>query len=116
METGPEVAMRHVLQLTPELACEIAGAPVVVFVDADPHAAEPRIEPVMPYGGSGTPLGHTMSAAEVVGLAQRLYGFRGAAYLCRVPAAGFEGEGLSPHAEAGARGAAELLRALLVRR
>jgi hypothetical protein len=47
-----------------------------------------------------------------VGLARRLYGFQGDAFLCRIPGEDFgEGEGLSALAEANVRKAVRLLRA-----
>ena len=110
---GRAVTKCSVLQLTPELSCEVARAETVVFIDADASGAEPRMEPVVAGQCHGTPLAHSMIPAEVVYLAQRLYGFTGGVWLCHVPAARFEGEGLSEPANAHANTAASLVRAFL---
>jgi len=84
-----------VIQLTPELAETIANFDTVIFLDADVTANHITIEPV-----SAKPplpsLSHASSPAEVAALARSLYGFRGEALVCRIPAADFSfGEGLS---------------------
>jgi hydrogenase maturation protease len=97
-------------QLTPEVAAELEGIDEVFFMDADPGADSPRIERI----GPGRPwLGdsHTGTPASIVHLARRLFGFRGDAYLCRIPARDFSfGEQLSAAAESQAQAAAALLR------
>jgi hydrogenase maturation protease len=99
-----------VLQLTPEIAAEIAGAQTVIFIDASVGEEQPRVERIE-AGGRSTPLAHAMSPAEVVCLAQRLYTFAGEAFLCRLPASSFhDAERLSPFAEEGARAACALLQ------
>jgi len=109
----PEIAVRDVFQLTPELAEDLAGAQTVVFIDASVAAAEVMIEPVEAAAGS-TPMSHSLAPPEVVALARVLFGFEGRAWLCHVPGTDFDdGEGLSDIAEANARSAAERLRALL---
>jgi Ni,Fe-hydrogenase maturation factor len=110
LEPARDLIKRSVLQLTPELAYEIAQAETVVFIDADPTAREPRIEHIANRQPRGTPLAHSMTPAEVVYLAQRLYGFSGAAWVCHVPAARFECEMPSPESENNARLSATLIR------
>ena len=106
--------VRRVHQLTPELAEEIAHAAAVIFVDADPGAAEARLERLVPTPRRSA-FTHTVTPGDLVLLAEQLYGFQGVAYLCRVPARNFtEGDLLSDVAEAGARAAAECVLALLV--
>jgi Ni,Fe-hydrogenase maturation factor len=106
---GPGVTKLGVQQLTPELACEVAQAETVVFIDADVLAGEPRLQPVgEPHA---TPLGHAMTPEEVVYLAKRLYGFAGEAFVCRVPAREFEGEELSLEAERNAHVSTALVNA-----
>ena len=96
-----------VTQLTPELAEEISTFDRVLFIDADITAGAPRIEPICDE--AHPVLGHSSSPAQIVGLAARLYGFRGSAFLCRVPGKDFgPGEGLSPTAEANVIAAADL--------
>jgi len=100
----------EVCQLTPELACAIALADAVFFLDADPSAAEVVLAPVEPPSGNASPLAHSMSPAELVATAQRLYAFAGKALLCRIPAKQFEyGEELTPQAKAAARSAAKMI-------
>jgi len=108
------VDVRRVHQLTPELAEEIAHATAVVFVDADPGVTEARLERLVP-APQRSPLTHSVTAGELVLLAEQLYGFQGVTYLCHVPAENFtEGDSLSEVAEAGARAAAQCVLALLV--
>jgi len=114
---GPvaNVVMRGVLQLTPELAGEIAEAGKVVFIDADLSPGKPRVEPLGPDPMARSPLGHAMPPHEVVALSRSLYDFRGQAYLCHVPGVDFsEGESVSPEAEANAKAAADLLRKFIL--
>lgn len=110
LEPAPGVVVRGELQLLPELAPEVARADRVVFIDADVEADEPSIEPLEAGAGVGTPLVHTITPREIVLLAGKLYGFTGRAYLCRLPVADFDRDGLSPAAEAGVEKAVGLLR------
>jgi hydrogenase maturation protease len=104
-----QVRSLDVLQLTPELASEIAAADVVVFLDADPSAVKATLIPIEPHRGS-TPIAHSMGPAEVVAIARRLYAFAGEAFLCRIPAMHLaHGEGLTPQAETAAQSAAKLI-------
>ena len=106
---------RSLMQLTPEIASEIAGYDRVFFLDADLNAGAPRIEPVVADAGIG-PLAHSLTPAQIVRLAEQIYGFQGAAFLCRIPGVDFDiGEGLSPIAAANAAAAACLLREALGR-
>ena len=112
--TRAGVDVRRVHQLTPELAEEMAHATAIVFVDANLGVAEARLERLVP-GPQRSPFTHTVSPGELVLLAEQLYGFHGAAYLCHVPAENFtETDSLSEVAEAGARAAVECVLALLV--
>ncbi|MGQ9634004.1 MAG: hydrogenase maturation protease [Bryobacteraceae bacterium] len=103
-------------QLMPELAEDIAAAREVVFVDADVEPGEPRLEPLVEPTGWSALGGHSIRPAEVLALASRLYGFRGEAWVCRVPGEDFgEGTGLSPVAESNAQQAVKLLKQHLAR-
>lgn len=107
------VDVRRVHQLTPELAAEMAGVRITVFVDADAAATEARMERVT-AAPQRSSVSHTMAPGEIVLLAEQLYGFRGSAYLCHIPAHDFTRDGeLSDAAEAGVRAAAELVTMLL---
>jgi hydrogenase maturation protease len=104
---------RAVLQLTPELAEEIAGFDQVVFLDADPNAVSPHVE-LLSAQAPVAALTHISHPAEIVALARVLYGFTGDARLCRIPAPDLSpGEGLSPAAKDFARQAADCLVAAL---
>jgi hydrogenase maturation protease len=104
------VVRRDALQLTPELAGEFRQCDVVVFLDADAGSGEPRIEQIDSSNARHSPLGHAMTPEEVVSLARRLYDFRGAAFIARVPGVDFgHGEGLSSAAEANAHSMAGML-------
>lgn len=109
----PDVGVRGVFQLLPEIAEDLAVASTVIFVDASVATDQVMLEPVEPGPGPAT-ISHFFSPGEVVALARALYGFSGRAWLCHVPGVDFgNGEGLSPAAEANCRMAAEKLRALL---
>ena len=104
---------RSYLQLTPEVAEEIAGFDTVVFIDADACSAEVRIDPVDEEQSSSA-LSHFSSPAEVVALSKALFGFAGRAFLCRIPSADFSCRtGLTRRAKALATQAAEQLRVSL---
>lgn len=110
---SPQVAVRSVFQLTPELAEDFAGRERVVIIDASLAAQDVMLEPVGPAVAPAA-ISHTLAPAEVVSLARALYGFQGRAWLCHVPGTDFgDGEGLSPAAEAHCVRAAEKLRAIL---
>ena len=107
------VDVRRVHQLTPELAEEMAGARTVVFVDADTAATETRMERVT-AAPRCSPVSHAMAPDELIRLAEQLYGYRGATYLCRIPAQDFTPHGtLSEATEASVREAAKLVTVLL---
>ena len=105
---GPDIAVRHEIQLTPELAVLIAGAGTVVFVDAA-VSGEPAIrETGEPDGRIG--LTHHLAPESLVRLARELFGFRGRAFVCAVPGERFEpGGSLSGRARDNAGTAARML-------
>ena len=102
-------------QLTPEMSEEIAAADTVVFIDADVNPGTAQLEP-LELGAGLNPLGgHFLRPEELLAIAQRLFAFRGEAWLCHVPGEDFgDGAGLSPVAEANAREAAQLIRPWLI--
>ena len=107
---GDQVRLLEVFQLTPELACEIASADLVFFLDADASAENTVLTPIETDGAHGSPIAHSVSPAEVVAIARDLYAFAGKAVLCRIPAKQFGfGEALTTEAEAAARAAALLV-------
>jgi hydrogenase maturation protease len=95
VRTPPGVERRDVLQLTPEMAEEMASYDAVIFVDADVTTTQLRIEPLDP-APAPSPLTHVLRPATVVALARTLFGFSGDAFICRIPVSDLsEGEGLS---------------------
>jgi hydrogenase maturation protease len=112
---GPEVAAemevetRSVLQLTPELAAEMAGFESVVFLDAAVDSRSVTIREVPGLCGPAS-LTHVSRPSEIVALATKVFGFKGRALQCRIPVDHLDaGEGLSAQAESFAREAAGLL-------
>lgn len=100
---------RSVLQLTPELAAEIANVDTVIFIDAAVDGSVVTVEPV-PRPTSPPALTHVSNPSDIVALSAALFGFRGRALQCRIPVTDFApGEGLSPYAENFAQEAARLL-------
>lgn len=104
---------RALLQLTPEIAEDIAGYDAVIFLDADARAAEPSIH-TLDESASVSALTHASSPKEIVGLSRTLFGFAGQALLCRIPVDDLScGEGLSHRAREHAASAARKLKILL---
>jgi hydrogenase maturation protease len=107
-DTGYETLACH--QLLPEMAEDMAAADLVIFIDADLGAGPSRLEPLQ-AGISSNPLGgHFLRPEELVALSNRLFNFKGSAWLCRVPGEDFgDGQGLSRLAEENCRRAAHIL-------
>jgi hydrogenase maturation protease len=106
----------QVFQLAPELACEIASADLVCFLDADPSAEKPVLAPIETDGTHASPMAHCMNPSEVVAIAQDLYAFAGKALLCRIPAKQFGyTEELTADSKAAARTAAQMITEYLAR-
>lgn len=104
------VRLLEVFQLTPELACEIASADLVFFLDADPSSEKAVLTPIEATSTHGSPIAHSMSAAEVVAMSRNLYAFTGEALLCHIPAKKFGfGEKLTAEAEVSAGAAAKMI-------
>ena len=109
LELLQPAASLTMIQATPELAAEIAGARRVVFIDACADSEHVRLDPLPDH--SSTALTHSIDPGTIVALSRRLYGFAGEAWLCRVPGIDFTvGEGLSETGEVNAELAVELLR------
>lgn len=124
LEGVPGVCIREEQQLLPELAAEMVRFRAVVFVDADVRAPRASLEPLasrQPEGGMRGERwawagGHHGSPEALLALARELFGWRGAAWVCRLPAECFDpGERVSEVAAAGAGEGARLLKDMLAR-
>lgn len=82
---GPDVDVRHVIQLTPELAPLMAEYDEILLLDAS-------------VGGARTsrPWSHHMTPESLIVMARELFGFRGRARVWSLPAVDFK----HPSAEA----------------
>jgi hydrogenase maturation protease len=114
---APDAAeLRAVYQLTPELAADIAGARLVVVVDASVAVppGEVAVRDLAPGSAGGEPFSHSVDPAGLVALARALYGAAPRMVLVGVGPRSLEaGEGLSP-AVAGAVGvAADAIAAII---
>lgn len=110
LDLPPEARLEVCLQLTPELAAEMVGADRTIFVDADTTGNHPALDPLPESSVRPSPIGHALSPEEVVAIARGLFGYRGEAWVCRIPGADFsDGEGLSAKAAANADAAVDLL-------
>ena len=110
--------VRSVIQLTPELAADVADAAVVVIVDARVGGPAGRAEwaevLAAPGGGARPALSHHLSPAALLGLAAFAYGRVPPAFTLTVGGSCFEpGAGLSPGVAAAVDAAAGVLAALL---
>jgi len=108
---GPEAKaeMRSVMQLTPELAAEMAGFDTVIFLDAAADSETVTVTEVPKPEGPAS-LTHVSRPSEIVALASALFDFKGRAFECRIPAHDFDtGEGLNARTETFAREAARLV-------
>lgn len=111
------VAVRIRGQLVPELADDMRGREVVVFIDASATVA-PGAVAVRRLTTTDAPKGqgltHHVSPEGLMLLAERLYGARPAAFLVAIGAASFAlGEDLSPSVAAALPEAAARVRRLL---
>jgi hydrogenase maturation protease len=106
--------VRQVHQLTPELAADLEGMDEAVFIDADASAAAVTFEPL--ECAVTRPLAsHHLAPSEVLLLARSYFGFRGCAYLCRIPATDFDlGKKLSAEATKHAEEASHILKLRLL--
>ncbi|MGA2495004.1 MAG: hydrogenase maturation protease [Roseiarcus sp.] len=94
---GVEAIACH--QLTPELAERFAAAARVVLIDAAAGSEAGRVSvmPLQPAPAPASTLGHHVEPAQLLHMAQALYGRSPEAYLVTVGVGSLElGEGLSP--------------------
>ena len=82
----PGVAVRSMSQLTPELALEVAGREVVVFVDADVDVTELTVRPVVPDATSGKTMTHHGDPATLLAMVPAVGESPARAHLVSIPA------------------------------
>ncbi len=114
----PGVRVLAVPQLVPELAEPVAGAGLVVFVDAcrATPGAEVRVERAA-ANRRPVALGHASDPGTLLALAEGVFGRCPAAWLVRVPAVQFElGEALSAATARGVDAAAAAVARLVTGR
>lgn len=107
---GAHVRCLH--QLTPELASDLAEVERALFIDAwlAPAGAAPSLQPVTP-GGSEASESHRLEPAQLLSMAQVLYGAAPQASQLLVPAFAFpHGDALSPDLQRSLPAARRLLR------
>lgn len=96
---GVNVTVLDPVQLTPELALDIAAAGLVVFVDAhaDDDAGAVRCAPLAPATPATSAFSHAATPAGLLALARDLYGAVPPAWVVSVGAVAFApGDELSP--------------------
>jgi hydrogenase maturation protease len=106
-------------QLTPELALDVSRATLVVLVDAGegPAAGTFAIERVEASDGSGPTGSHVLGPAELVALADTLYGRVPEVFAVRVGVASLEvGDRLTPAVEAALPGLVDAVAEFVVAR
>jgi hydrogenase maturation protease len=114
---GATVLARH--QLTPDLALDVSGASLVVFLDAalGPAPGTFVIEPPVPAAGPAATWSHHLDPGSLVALAAELYGRAPEAVVVRVGVGSLEaGEGLSPAVAAAVPGIADEVAGLVAAR
>ena len=113
LSSANDVESRAFLQLTPEVAEDIAGYDPVIFIDSDAGLAELSLEPLDQLP-SPPALTHVSRPAEIVELSTALLGFAGRIFLCRIPVDDLTvGEGLTRRASELVAQAVEELEILL---
>jgi hydrogenase maturation protease len=111
----PDVRVRTVFQLVPELAAELAEARMVIFVDALADPGRIAVE-LTPVGAEETTdwSTHTADPRTLLALTRAVYGRTPEAWWLKTPGRNFDfGEGLSSAAEEGVRQAIARIKGLI---
>ena len=110
----PGVAVRSMSQLTPELALEVAGRDLVIFVDADVDVADLTVRPIEADSAGGKTMTHHGSPATLLAMVPAVGEPPGQAQVVSIPASdldmGFE---MSDATQAAAEAAVDHIVALL---
>ena len=86
----PGVAVRSISQLTPELALQIAGRDVVVFVDADVDVTELTVRPVEAKTTGAQTMTHHGDPATLLAMVSAVGEPPRRAYVVSIPATNLE--------------------------
>lgn len=111
----PEVTVRSVIQLTPELALDITGFDTVVFVDASVEVAETTATPVVAGPSDSTTMSHYTTPEALLGMAATVGQVPSRAIAVSIPVTDIGlGMELTPIAEAGVAKAIEIVTAIIL--
>lgn len=112
----PDTKVISVSQLTPELALQIDGADLVVFIDASIDVTETTMTPIQPDNARRTAVSHFAEPASLLGMAETIGTVPQRAVAVSIPvmdlALGLE---LSPVTEIGVDRAVDIVMGLIDR-
>jgi hydrogenase maturation protease len=113
-ELRPDFRVVEVQQLTPELAVDLAGVDLALFVDARAEDPERGVEVDAVAEPSGGASSHHVSPGTLVAMAQTLFGRAPRAYVVSLPAYSFDfSEGLSKRSREASDAAVDLIQELI---
>jgi len=110
----PDVRVKVVQQLVPELAALLASVDRAIFIDAVAGGETLQVSRLQPNRMEGCQFGHDLVPASLLAMTEALYGCSPNAWAIAIPAVNFGfGEALSPVAVRGAEAAETLIREFL---
>jgi hydrogenase maturation protease len=110
----PGVGVRSVMQLTPELALDIAAVDTVVFVDASIEVATTTAEPVAPEAINPAAMSHYNTPSSLLGMTATVGRVPTTAVAISIPVTDIGlGMELTPMTEIGVDQAVAMVRSLL---
>ena len=112
----PQVQVKSLHQLTPELAEDLAKVDCAIFVDAciAEYSETVKVEMIKPDANSTVTFGHTSNPRSLLAMTLALYSHYPQSWLISVPGINFElCDRLSPVAEAGVKAALEQIEQLI---
>ena len=114
----PQIQVKSLHQLTPELADDLAKVDCAIFVDAwmtdSSDFSEIKVEKIEPVSPGNLISGHASNPRSLLAIALTLYGKSPQSWLISVPGINFEfSDRLSPSAETGVKAALEQIQLLI---
>ncbi len=110
----PSVKVRSVMQLTPELALEIANVDTVVFVDASVEVSETTAEPVVAETPNPSAMSHYSTPGTLLGMTATVGTVPSTAIAISIPVTDIGlGMELTPMTELGVAEAIEMITAIV---